>query len=588
MTAPTDVSSNTPSTTDSQVAPPAPEAPAVPLTGKTDTPLPISAISDIAAPAEAEGAVAAGEIAVSPEIIDGAPPIVESSDRMISGIDLIDFGAGGLLPSHVYLVKGATGLGKTIVGLQFLARGLEHQEPGILITDQKPESVLAQAKAVGFPIEEAVKRGQLAILNPSNRYFELVESPADVEAIVQELGDYAGQVNAKRIVIDPVNTLINTQYSSHFAMTLTQSLLNALEDLSQTILLIADDVDDAEMRPITHLLEQNAFGVIALQQDEATGGRLMRLTKLRYASADNLSAHYRILNGRGLINYRGGDEKVTDVTLPWEDTATTSRNVLILGAQPETIRRVKEALGDKYEVDAESDVRAGIERAKREKPGLILVTPQRSAAGVAAVLELSQSSGSSIAYLSPSANRQADKVLYLRAGADDFLTEPFTPLELRARVDALIRRSGRRLNTRDSSVANITPEEIAALTEVGEDTASRRNRPVLTLNGNDVAFEPRFRDRMQRNIDTVAKFDTPFAVYWIKADQDDRELNKSLAKLCRQEDILCHNRNGEFVAILTGTDANGIKGFEARLNDKLGQKLSRAKRGHQLYRSGEI
>ena len=389
MTAPTDVPSSTPTTSEAPVVPS--EVPAVPMTAKTDTPLPISAISDVAEPAEVEGAVVAGDIAVSPEIIEGAPPIVvESADRMISGIDLIDFGAGGLLPNHVYLVKGSTGLGKSILGLQFLARGLEHQEPGVLITDQKPEKVLAQAKAVGFPIDEAVKRGQLAILNPSNRYFELVESPADVEAIVQELGDYAARVNAKRIVIDPVNTLINTQYSSHFAMTLTQSLLNALEDLAQTILLIADDAHDAEIRPITHLLEQNAFGVIALQDDPATGGRVMRLTKLRYASSDNLSAHYRILNGRGLINYRGGDEKVTDVTRPWEDTTTASRNVLILGALPETIRRVREALGDKYQVDAEADLRAGVERVKREQPGLVLVTPQRSAAAVAAVLELSQ------------------------------------------------------------------------------------------------------------------------------------------------------------------------------------------------------
>ena len=43
-----------------------------------------------------------------------ASPIVEAFeqpeprlvDRMISGIDLIDFGAGGLMPNHVYLVKG--------------------------------------------------------------------------------------------------------------------------------------------------------------------------------------------------------------------------------------------------------------------------------------------------------------------------------------------------------------------------------------------------------------------------------------------------------------------------------------------------
>src|SRR5207253_2553227 len=82
---------------------------------------------------------------------------------------------------------------------------------------------------------------------------------------------------------------------------------------------------------------------------------------------------------------------------------------------------------------------------------LVLVTPSRSAGAVSAILDLAQHSTSSIAFISPF-NRKADRVLYLRAGADDFITEPFNAHELRARVDALIRRSGRRLNVRDSAI----------------------------------------------------------------------------------------------------------------------------------------
>src|SRR5205085_4897563 len=133
---------------------------------KTDTPLPLATPV-----AEVGGAAQRGNTA----------------DRMISGIDLLDYGAGGLMPHKVYVVKGGAGVGKSILGLQYLTRGLELQEPGVLITDQKPENVLAQAHSIGFAIEESVRRGQLAILNPSQRYFELVESPADVMAIVEEL-----------------------------------------------------------------------------------------------------------------------------------------------------------------------------------------------------------------------------------------------------------------------------------------------------------------------------------------------------------------------------------------------------------------
>lgn len=537
-------------------------------TGKTDTPLPIGRAVTESAGATSRNTRGGG-------------------DRIISGIDLIDYGAGGLMPNHVYLVKGGGGLGKSIVGLQFLTRGLEHQEPGVLITDQKPEKVLTQAGAIGFKIEDAVRRNQLSILNPSGRYFDLVESPADVMAIVEELGDYVKRIGAKRVVIDPIYTLINTQYSSHFALTLTQSLMNALEDLPATVLLIGNDDDNAELNPIMRMLEQNAFGVLQLSQDATTGGRMMRIQKLRYASSEELSAHYRILNGRGLINYRGEGEQVSDVTKPWEEPAEANRTVLVIGAQADAIRKVKEALGDKYSVQAESDLQSGVARAKRERPGLVLVTPQRSAGAISAILDLAQHSASSVAFLSPAANRQSDRVLYLRAGADDYFTEPFTPAEFRARVDALIRRSGRRLNIRDTGASAITADEMSSLMNAGDSAGSQRSGPYLTATGNDVQYDPEFRDRLQRNISTVSKLDTPFAVYWIKSDGDDRDLNTSLAKLCRQEDILCHNRNGEFVAILTGTDANGIKGFENRLSEKLGDRLNRAQRGHQLYSPGQ-
>lgn len=543
---------------------------------RTDTAVPLEPVKEVGS---------GGSVAPSKQAGPG-----RNAERMISGIDLIDYGAGGLLPNKVYVVKGGIGVGKSVVGMQFLTRGLELQEPGILVTDQKPENVIAQAKSIGFNVEEAIKRNQLSILNPSNRYFDLVESPADVMAIVDELGDYIRKIGAKRLVVDPIFALINTSYSSHFALTITQSLLNALEDLPTTTLLIAGDEENAELNPILRMLEQNSFGVVAMNQDPATGGRLMRLSKLRYANSEHLAAHYRILDGRGLINYRGEGERVADVTKPWEESGQINRKVLLLGAQPETIRRVKEALGAEYEVQAESDLKAGVERAKNEKPGLVFITPSRAVSSVASILDLAQNSSSSIAFLSPSGNRQSDKVLYLRAGADDFITEPFTPAELRARTEALVRRSGRRLNMRDTGMGTITPEDMTSLmTASSEESTPGRRGPAIQGTGNQLSFDPEFNDRLQRNVDTVSKFDQPFALYWIKsANETDADLNKSLAQLCRQEDIVCHNRNGEFVAILTGADSSGIKGFESRLNEKLGSKLdSSVRRGYSLYNPGD-
>lgn len=507
--------------------------------------------------------------------------------RIISGIDLVDYSVGGLFPERVYVVKGGSGTGKTILGLQFLVRGLEHGEPGIFITDQKPEKVLAQARSIGFPIDEPLKRGQLVILNTSSRYFDLVESPADVMAIVEELSDYVRQMGARRVVVDPLRALVNTTYSSHFATSLTQSLVNHLDELPATTILIAGDENDPEMNPIIRVLEQSAYGVIELSPDAATGGRIMRLSNLRYASNENLGAHYRILDGRGLMNYRNDGEKVTDVTKPWEETGGASRTVMILGASADSVRKVKEALGSQFEVVAESDLGKGVERVKSEKPGLVLVTPSSSQSAINAVLDLAQNSQSAIAFMSPSAHRSSDRVLYLRAGADDFITEPFSANELKARVDALVRRSGRRLNTRDSALSRINADDLRRLSEQSDDSASTRDRESIDVGNGRTAFAPALEEKLHRNLDTVGKFDTGYAVYWLKGDASDKQLNRDLAKICRQEDILCHNSKGEFVAILTGTDENGVRGFETRLNEKIGDRLGQARRGWALHHEGE-
>ena len=53
--------------------------------------------------------------------------------------------------------------------------------------------------------------------------------------------------------------------------------------------------------------------------------------------------------------------------------------------------------------------------------------------------------GSNTPILMLTARRQTmDKVVGLRTGADDYLTKPFKMAELLARIDALLRRAGRR------------------------------------------------------------------------------------------------------------------------------------------------
>jgi len=104
-------------------------------------------------------------------------------------------------------------------------------------------------------------------------------------------------------------------------------------------------------------------------------------------------------------------------------------------------------LGDRlrkegYWVEAARDGRQGLDRALNDPFDLIildLMLPQKS--GIDVCRDLRQN-GLAVPILMLTARSQTvDKVLGLKIGADDYVTEPFDMLELLARVEALLRRA---------------------------------------------------------------------------------------------------------------------------------------------------
>lgn len=136
-----------------------------------------------------------------------------------------------------YLIRGGSAAERTAVALRYAL-----QEPSILITDQKPDNV----------------DPRVTVLNVSSRYFTLVESPADIIAIVDELSDHVKRVGARRIVIDPIYTIVNTTYVAYFAQTIAETLLDALDRLPVTTVVTADDRAPELLR----FLEQRAKRII--------------------------------------------------------------------------------------------------------------------------------------------------------------------------------------------------------------------------------------------------------------------------------------------------------------------------------------
>jgi len=95
-----------------------------------------------------------------------------------------------------------------------------------------------------------------------------------------------------------------------------------------------------------------------------------------------------------------------------------------------------------YDVEIESDGDKAISRLGRERFDLILLDVMMPGKdGLEVCRELRRSGSKTPVIMLTAKVQEADKVLGLEIGADDYVTKPFSPRELRARVKALLRRS---------------------------------------------------------------------------------------------------------------------------------------------------
>jgi DNA-binding response OmpR family regulator len=98
-----------------------------------------------------------------------------------------------------------------------------------------------------------------------------------------------------------------------------------------------------------------------------------------------------------------------------------------------------------YEVEVADDGAKGLARARRARPDLVVLDLMLPGLDGFRVLKSLREAGLDMPVLILTARgEEADKVRGLKLGADDYVTKPFALLELLARVEALLRRSGPR------------------------------------------------------------------------------------------------------------------------------------------------
>ena len=119
------------------------------------------------------------------------------------------------------------------------------------------------------------------------------------------------------------------------------------------------------------------------------------------------------------------------------------RTVLVVDDEPSIVTLLKFNLEQAgYNVLTAEDGRKGLDTALKEKPDLIvldLMLPGMDGMDVCKTLR--QEKVNTPILMLTAKDDEFDKILGLELGADDYLTKPFSPREVVARVKAILRRS---------------------------------------------------------------------------------------------------------------------------------------------------
>jgi circadian clock protein KaiC len=129
---------------------------------------------------------------------------VDHAARCKTGIEKLDLLLGlGIPVGSSLLISGVAGTGKTVLALEFLFRGAQAGEKGILFSfEETSERLRATARSLGWDIDGELAKGTL----------EIVFIPQPEIAIrrdIQLIGERIEALGARRVVIDSVSVFLS-------------------------------------------------------------------------------------------------------------------------------------------------------------------------------------------------------------------------------------------------------------------------------------------------------------------------------------------------------------------------------------------
>lgn len=214
------------------------------------------------------------------------PPAPLGSGRLSSGVPGLDpLLGGGLIERSISLVSGSKGVGKTTLGLQYIAAGAAQGEPGLYVSlDNGPEQIAKSAAGFGLAWAGPSASGliQCSYLSPTNvrasQFFSL-------------LSDQICKQKTRRLVLDGAAYLTRANEPADELREMLLVLVSQFKLLGVTALLLLE----ADAMYATESMPERGFSSVA-----------DNLLLLRYELAEGeLRPYLVVANARDSAHDRG-------------------------------------------------------------------------------------------------------------------------------------------------------------------------------------------------------------------------------------------------------------------------------------------
>ena len=107
---------------------------------------------------------------------------------------------GGYFLGSTTLVVGVSGVGKSVMGLQYIAEGARHGERGLMLSlDETPAQIQRNAKSIGIELEPEIARGLVRVQYDTPQEIEVDRHFYQIERMVEDF-------KPTRVVIDSLST----------------------------------------------------------------------------------------------------------------------------------------------------------------------------------------------------------------------------------------------------------------------------------------------------------------------------------------------------------------------------------------------